>query len=240
MEDALTLESGLRQYPYSYSIELAGTPLEKIRAHLAPKRFCLAGRKIVEELGIQSKDKVLEIGSGLGLLGSEIKKIVGSDLKYFGLDLIFGSLTKSEKSILPIQANAVSLPFADGAFDKIVSTDVFEHIPNARTAVAEVHRVLRPGGMAFVVIADPSEARFFDVSSHLKRSEEKTDINWWENLFKEGGFKILSEASEKYRNKDWRRIFNLPFLVRLKDKPGFACAFNPVYRPGTYILQKPA
>lgn len=240
MENALTFELELtKQYPYSYSIEFAGSPLEKIRARLAPNRFKLASRQIIKELAIKSNDKVLEIGSGLGLLGKEIKHAVGADLKYVGIDLVFNSLSKGEKSISPTQADAVTLPFTDNSFNKIVSTDVLEHIPNARIVAAEIYRVLKPEGMAFVVIADPSEGRFSKVSSHLKRSKEGTDISWWEKLFKDTGFDVLSEASEKYRKKDWRKIFNLPFLVRLKDKPGFACAFNPVYRPGTYILQKP-
>ena len=148
-------------------------------------------------------------------------------------------LAKREKPTSSIQANAVTLPFADESFDKIVSTDVFEHIPRAQKATGEIYRILKPGGKAFIVIADPAEGRFTEVSDHLKRSEGKTDVAWWENLFKKSNFRVLSEASEKYRRKDWRRIFNLSFLVKLKDKPGFACAFNPVHRPGTYILQKP-
>jgi SAM-dependent methyltransferase len=39
------------------------------------------------------------------------------------------------------------LTYADGAFDIVTSTEVFEHVPDDRRAFAELHRVLRPGGV---------------------------------------------------------------------------------------------
>lgn len=239
MENVAALEQGLTSvYPYSYSLELTASTVEKIRAKLAPLRFRLAAAGIVDELKIKPEDKVLEIGSGIGLLGQEITKKVSTKLAYFSLDLCLGSLRQNSAELLPIQANTVKLPFADNSFEKLVTTDVLEHIPQAAWAVTEIWRVLKPGGKAFLVIADPSEARFSSVSNHLKRSLEKTDVDWWEGLLAGRGFKILAEDSKKYRNRDWRRIFNLPFLARFKDKPGFACAFNPVNRPGVYIVEK--
>lgn len=240
MEDAIALEQSPKKlYPYSYSIELTGSTVEKIRAKIAPLRFKLAAEKIVEELKIKSEDRVLELGSGLGLLGREIKKIVGTELNYVGIDLFLSSLRKTKRTILPIQADVVSLPFANNSFDKLVSTDVLEHLPNAEVAVEEIFRVLKPGGRAFMVIADPSEGRFIEVTNHIRRSEKKTDVAWWEKLFQDKGLEVLSEASAEYRQKDWRRVFNLPFLAKFKDKSGFACAFNPINRPGTYVLKKP-
>jgi DNA modification methylase len=103
-----------------------------------------------------------------------------------------------------------------------------------------MYRVLKPGGKAFVVIADPSEGRFHMVKDHIARTHRATDVHFWEDLFKEKGFNYLEQESKRYRSNDWRQMFNLPVLRKLKDKAGFACAFNPIDRPGTYILQKPA
>jgi ubiquinone/menaquinone biosynthesis C-methylase UbiE len=44
------------------------------------------------------------------------------------------------------QASLEALPFADGEFDLVLSTQVIEHVPDADAAVAELARVLRPGG----------------------------------------------------------------------------------------------
>lgn len=42
--------------------------------------------------------------------------------------------------------NALSLPFPDATFDKVVCSEVLEHIPDYRRAIAEIDRVLKPGG----------------------------------------------------------------------------------------------
>jgi SAM-dependent methyltransferase len=42
--------------------------------------------------------------------------------------------------------DALNLPFSDEVFDRIVVSEVFEHIPDFRAAIDEVVRVLRPGG----------------------------------------------------------------------------------------------
>jgi len=233
--------SGEREYPYSYSPSKAGL-INWLRRKLAPGRFGLAARVICRELGFLDKGEhsCLEIGCGLGLLGEEIKKRVekrgASSFHYYGVELLFPSAKEAGKKMPMIVADAVSLPFKDASFSRIVCTDVLEHVHQPEKLIAEMRRVLEREGMAFVVIADPSEGRFHLVEGHLKRSSEGTDVRWWEKRFRKAGFKVLPQ-SERYRRKDWRRIFNFPLLGRLKDTPGFACAFNPVYRPGVFILQ---
>jgi SAM-dependent methyltransferase len=50
------------------------------------------------------------------------------------------------------QGDALSLPFADGEFDRVVAAEVLEHIPDDRIAIAELARVLRPGGTLAVTV----------------------------------------------------------------------------------------
>jgi SAM-dependent methyltransferase len=62
-----------------------------------------------------------------------------------------------------------ALTFDDESFDLVISEDVFEHIPDCRTAFAEVHRVLKPGGChAFTVPYYPAEltASLFEATEH--------------------------------------------------------------------------
>ena len=231
-------------YEYAYGhkdvnvLSVADT-VKKLREKVAPLRFRIAARSISRELNLNGGEKVLEIGSGLGLLGKEIKEEVDGSIDYFGVELAFNpSKEGRENQIDPVQANAVKLPFAEETFDAVVSTDVMEHVADADSAIGEIGRVLRPGGKAFIVIADPSEARFENVEGHINRSGENTDVPYWEEKFEKSGLTLLKDNSEKYRSKDWRKVFNLPFLTKIKDKPGFACAFNPVNRPGTYVLVK--
>ena len=236
----------LEEYRYAYQreniqTETVSDTVAKVREKIAPFRFKLAARQISKELQLSTGEKVLELGSGLGLLGKAVRDEIDGEVNYFGIELAYQSAKASDKQgLLESQANVLDLPFPDNTFGAIVTTDVLEHIKDSDRVVSEMSRVLKPGGKAFIVIADPSEARFHKIHDHIDRTKNESDVKYWENIFKNKNLKVLSEDSEKYRKRDWRKIFNLPFLIKLKDKPGFACAFNPVNRPGAYIVEKPA
>ncbi len=51
-----------------------------------------------------------------------------------------------------VQGDALALPFGDGAFDRVIASEVLEHIPNDVDAIAELARVLRPGGRMAVTV----------------------------------------------------------------------------------------
>jgi len=51
-----------------------------------------------------------------------------------------------------VVGDAVSLPFPDGAFDRVVAAEVLEHVMDDRAAMAELARVLRPGGTMAVTV----------------------------------------------------------------------------------------
>ncbi len=51
-----------------------------------------------------------------------------------------------------VRANAHHLPFPDGFFDLVIASEILEHIPDDRTAIAEAVRVLRPGGRLAVTV----------------------------------------------------------------------------------------
>jgi SAM-dependent methyltransferase len=53
---------------------------------------------------------------------------------------------------VPVQGDALALPFDDGAFDRIIAAEVLEHIPDDVTAIAELARVLAPGGRMAVTV----------------------------------------------------------------------------------------
>lgn len=232
-------------YPYTYSC-LRAHPEEKrvsyvnrLRSKVMPYRFEAAAREICTTLRIKTDSRVLEVGCGLGLLGAAICKRVNlPKSNYTGIDILKTSAQKAHQELdSTITADVQKLPFPDNSFDYVVSTDVLEHVTDAKTVAREIYRVLAPNGVAFLVIADPSEGRFAYVNGHIKRSDSESDVQWWESLFDNIGFELVTDHT-KIRNKDWRKIFNLPVLSRLKDKPGFSCAFNPVHRPGVYVLKK--
>jgi SAM-dependent methyltransferase len=51
-----------------------------------------------------------------------------------------------------VRGDATAMPFADGAFDRVIAAEVLEHIPGDQRALDEIARVLRPGGVAAVTV----------------------------------------------------------------------------------------
>ena len=105
----------------------------------------------------QTKDlDVLEIGCGLGTDGAQFAK---AGANYTGIDLTEAAVDlarrRFEISDLPGTfrvADAERLDFPNECFDLVYSHGVLHHTPDTRAAVREVHRVLRPGGRAVVML----------------------------------------------------------------------------------------
>ncbi len=59
----------------------------------------------------------------------------------------FAEPDNGAKSFALSSANALELPFADNTFDKVICSEVLEHIPDYQGALVEIERVLKPGGL---------------------------------------------------------------------------------------------
>ncbi len=92
---------------------------------------------------LASQLQILEIGCGRCALMEELKNR-GHDV--IAVDADDEVVQKSPEHLEVIQAMGDDLPFSDASFDAVLSFDVFEHIPNSDRHLAEVRRVLKPGG----------------------------------------------------------------------------------------------
>jgi len=113
--------------------------------------------RYLEDLPVEGR-KVLEIGLGFGTVG-QILAARGAD--YHGADIAAGPVTMLRDRLRWLgrpadenvrQASALELPWEDGTFDVVVSIGCLHHTGDLPQAVSEVHRVLAPGGLAFVML----------------------------------------------------------------------------------------
>src|SRR5690606_30276835 len=117
-----------------------------------------------DRLGLRPGDRVLDMGCGGGRHAFEMYRR-GADVIAFDQDAdelagvreVFSAMR--EKGEVPAGAeadvkegDALSLPFADGEFDRIVASEVLEHIWDDVTAIKELVRVLRPGGTLAITV----------------------------------------------------------------------------------------
>lgn len=117
-------------------------------------------RSMFDLLRIKAGDRVLEVGTGAGSLARDLAvrtkglgEVVGVDINEYLLREArnFASKASLGSPLRYDYGNAENLPFEDGSFDAAFSVTVFEEC-NADKAIAELHRVLKPGGRGGVII----------------------------------------------------------------------------------------
>ncbi|MCD6072612.1 MAG: methyltransferase protein [Microvirga sp.] len=127
-------------------------------------------------LGLEPGAACVDIGCGTGILtaalleGAAVTRIVGIDSAPGFLDLARARVSDPRATFR--QGDAQALPEADDAFDLAVSGLVLNFLPDKAAALAEMARVVRPGGMVGLYVWDYAGhmqimRHFFDVAAAL-------------------------------------------------------------------------
>jgi SAM-dependent methyltransferase len=130
----------------------SGTPV----APENPYRYSLTTRLkekwILRFLDPRPGERVLDVGCGLGYFVSLMNQ---HSVRPYGVDVSVESVSLASRQTLGYYATctADALPFGDNSFDKILFTDVIEHLENDEGAVAEIARVARNGARVVVTTA---------------------------------------------------------------------------------------
>lgn len=108
--------------------------------------------------GLADGEKILDVGCGTGSLTfalAEAAKV--GHITAIDFSPVFVEATtrrNADPRISVLQADACDLPFEDGAFDRALALLVLHFVPDAGKAIAEMRRVVRPGGVVGAVVWD--------------------------------------------------------------------------------------
>ena len=122
-------------------------------------------KRVVEELDLEKGDKILEAGCGPGYYLNLLARL-GAKYQLYGVDidekaLAIAKKIPNTKSVLKADLTR-KLPFSTNFFDKVILSEVVEHIPNEKKALKEIYRVLRPGGKVVVTVPNKNYPLMWD------------------------------------------------------------------------------
>jgi ubiquinone/menaquinone biosynthesis C-methylase UbiE len=161
---------------------------------------------VVAALRAAPPGSVLDVGCGTGQLAGRLARAL-PDSRVVGCDFSAGMLrhARARRGVAGwVQGDAQRLPFADGRFGAVVSTEAFHWFPDPEAALAEFHRVLVPGGRLLVAFVNPP--------LELLSAASRTASRWLGEPFRwptPGTMRRWVEAAG-FEIEAQRRIFRLP------------------------------
>ena len=113
---------------------------------------------VARRLRLRDGDAVLDIGCGPGWFWPAAAPLLPERLELTLADQSAGMVGEAlercrslrQWSVTAMEADAAALPFADASFDTVVAMHMLYHVPDQAKASAEMHSVLRPGGLLAV------------------------------------------------------------------------------------------
>lgn len=170
--------------------------------------------KIVLEMLDSERGLILDIGCAAG---AEFEPLLARGFQIVGLDYspemlrLAGQRFSASRDVNLCRADAEGLPFADSSFDHVVCLGVFEYLSTYDRCLEEIHRVLRPGGVA--IISLPTSISLDRVSNNLFHI---TAVPLWRAIKRLVGKRTSSQPV----GRRWNRCIPWQVAERLR-KHGF-------------------
>lgn len=134
-------------------------PAETYESFMVPTLFEPLARQMLDLVKPSVGDRVLDVACGTGIVARRLAETVGADGNVTGIDITPPMLAvaraRSEQEGLDItwvEGAAEALPFPDESFDLVVSQAALMFFADPQKALAEMHRVLVPGGRVAVSV----------------------------------------------------------------------------------------
>lgn len=187
--------------------------LDKMLSKVGDTYFRRCITTIFKNLKVKDSDLVLDAGCGEGfyilLLASLYKcKIVGFDND----SKILKAAKKRTSGLTNITLDKytiLNLPYKDNSFDKIICSEVIEHINNDKKAISELYRVLKPKGTIVVTVPRSNYPLFWD------------PINKIRGYLRLGHFDPKNKYLGGMWSYDHKRLYSCDQIENLLKKQGF-------------------
>lgn len=150
----------------------------------------LRAETVLGLLAVNQGERVLDIGCGNA---RDIAKIAAYGGYVIGVDISEGMVAAARQEVertgikgITLQVgDATCLDFPDASFDKVLCSEVIEHIPDAPQALREMHRVLKPGGT--LVLSTPNKGSWYGFERYslwekLLRRKWPHPCDEWRNM----------------------------------------------------------
>ena len=159
--------------------EVSQNPAESYEEFFVPALFGPWAEQVADSVGIPSTAAVLDVACGTGVLARTIAPRLGPSGSVTGLDISDEMLSVARRIAPQIewhQGDATALPFEDSSFDRVVCQFGLMLLTDRHAGLAEMVRVLRPGGRLGVAVWDSVErcggyARLTALLDHLFGTE---------------------------------------------------------------------
>lgn len=171
--------------------------------------------RYVDMKGLKGK-KVLDIACGTGVLTEQFVRM-GAHVTAIDLTPKAVELTKKRLALYGltaevIEADAQKLPFADDTFDFVCAWGCLMHMPHTEKAVAEIHRVLKPGGKSLAMMYHSNSVHLrycIQLGRGVLRGKYlKYDNQSLINRYTDGAHKGGNMLAKFYSRKGFRQMFS--------------------------------
>lgn len=212
--------------------------LERMLRNEADMAAARRVRVVLEYLDIQPDERVLDCGCGLGWFTHVIRELHDCRLAATDSDVTRLRTTRSEAAddVSVVASDVLRLPYRSDAFDKVVLSEVLEHIVDDSAALREVRRVVKPGGLIAITVPNHDYPILWD------------PINWLRERFglapiREGFFGGLWTNHVRLYSREEildlvRRCDLIAETVRQHVHSCFPFAHNLVYGLGMRLVER--
>jgi SAM-dependent methyltransferase len=153
--------------------------------------------------------RVLEVGCGWGEFAGRVRDELEADVVAVDLSPRMAELAR-ERGVDARVGDVQALPFEDGEFDCVVANWMLYHVPDIHRGLAEIARVLRPGGC---LVAATNGKRHLEELWRLVGRDKSTEVR---HFFSEDGEELLRRHLDHVRRTDLESTvtFSDPEAVR--------------------------